>query len=85
MKLHAYWKVLTPEQKKKLAKSTGTSFAYLSQIANGHRGAGETIALAIERATCGQVTVAELRPQFADDLRRSGYVRQPLPMEQPSP
>lgn len=48
---------------------------YLWQIANGVRVASGDLSLAIERETAGQVTVAELRPAFAESLRRAGYVK----------
>ena len=35
-----HWESLSPEEKKGLAESAQTSVAYLSQIANQHRGAG---------------------------------------------
>jgi len=35
-----HYNKLTPEQKKDLAENAGTSLAYLSQLSNGHRGAG---------------------------------------------
>lgn len=58
---------------KPLAGKVGTSSAYLSQIAHGHRACSEPLALAIERETAGAVTVADLRPQFAALLDACGY------------
>lgn len=58
---------------KPLAGKVGTSSAYLSQIAHGHRACSEPLALAIERETAGAVTVADLRPQFAALLASCGY------------
>jgi DNA-binding transcriptional regulator YdaS (Cro superfamily) len=77
MNIRLYWKSLNSDQKQNLANAVGTSTAFMSQVVYGHRSCSETLALAIERETGGQVTVAELRPQFAHDLKRSGYVRQP--------
>lgn len=88
MKFLTYWKLLNPEQKTQLALSVNTSVPFLSQIAYRHRSCSETLALAIERETAGQVTVAELRPQFAADLERSGYLRKascPVCSNQPQP
>lgn len=59
----------------RLSRRIGTSAAYLSQIAHGHRQCSETVALAIERETGGAVTVADLRPQFAVLLDECGYKR----------
>lgn len=49
---------------------------YLRHIALGYRTAGPELAIAIERETDGVVTVAELRPELADALKRAGYVRE---------
>ncbi|MGH8562738.1 MAG: transcriptional regulator [Gammaproteobacteria bacterium] len=47
-----------------LAASIGTSLGYLSQVAHGHRLAGIRTIVAIERATGGKVTAADLRPDL---------------------
>lgn len=65
MNLKNYLSGLSPEQKKELADHFGTSVEYLSQLANGHRKAGPKFLAGIERATAGQVTQAELRPDLA--------------------
>lgn len=68
---------------KQLADRIGTSAAYLSQIAHGHRACSEPVALAIERETGGAVTVADLRPQFAALLDECGYRKGSTPEETP--
>jgi len=45
-----------------LASAIDMSPAYLSQIANGTRPAQAAVCVAIERATCGEVTRRDLRP-----------------------
>jgi DNA-binding transcriptional regulator YdaS (Cro superfamily) len=50
---------------KELAIKVGTSRAYLSQIAHAHRQAGPQMALRIEEASDGLVTVSELRPDLS--------------------
>ena len=58
-----------------LAKAIGCTPVFLRNVANGHREVSEGMAVAIERETHGAVTVAELRPAFADSLKRAGYVK----------
>lgn len=50
---------------KDLAIKVGTSRAYLSQIAHAHRQAGPKMAIRIEEASEGLITVAELRPDLS--------------------
>ena len=59
-----------------LASAVGVNPVYLRHVALGYRTAGPELALAIERETGGLVTVAELRPELADALRRAGYARE---------
>lgn len=40
-KFQMFWVDLGPAEKIELAKNADTSVAYLSQVANGHRGAGK--------------------------------------------
>jgi DNA-binding transcriptional regulator YdaS (Cro superfamily) len=47
-----------------LAARIGTSLGYLSQVAHGHRRAGVLTISRIERATGGEVTAADLRPDL---------------------
>jgi len=60
---------------KATADRLGIATPYLWQIANGARTAGHELAIAIERETNGAVTVAELRPAFAESLKAAGYVK----------
>ena len=60
-----YWRRLDPEGKDRLASELGTSRAYLSQIAHGHRKPSAAMAHKIAGA-CGAVTVRDLRPDFFD-------------------
>ena len=60
---------------KATADRLGIAPAYLWQIANGVRQSSHDLAIAIERETGGAVTVAELRPAFAEALRQAGYVK----------
>ena len=59
----------------RLAKAIGCTPVFLRNAANGHRNVSDTVALAIERETNGAVTVAELRPAFAESLKAAGYVK----------
>jgi len=52
------------EQKQIFATECGTSVAYLSQIANGHRLAGARTIARIERVSGGVVSHKDLRPDL---------------------
>lgn len=62
MNLHTYWTSLDPIGKRDLARRCGTSVAYLSQLANGHRQAGLAMCRTLERET--PVTRSVLRPDW---------------------
>lgn len=62
MKLLEYIKQHGKEQASEVARAAGTNYAYLSQIANGHRNCSPSLALKIENATEKLVTRQELRP-----------------------
>ncbi len=62
----------------RLAGAVGCTPVFLRNVANGHRNVSDTIALAIERETNGAVTIADLRPAFAESLAAAGYVKQPV-------
>jgi DNA-binding transcriptional regulator YdaS (Cro superfamily) len=70
-----YWRSLSTAERPFFAVRVGASVSTLNQLAFGDRVVSDTIALAIERETDGAVTVAELRPAFAESLRRAGYVK----------
>ena len=48
----------------RIARSAGTSAAYLIQVAHGFRLAGHGLAKRIDRATKGGVSKGELRPDI---------------------
>lgn len=50
-----------------LAEALKTSPAYVSQLASGHRRITAEMAIKIERATNGEVTRHELRPDLYPD------------------
>lgn len=50
-----------------VAAEAGTNYAYFSQIAYGHRRASPHMAQRIEKATGGEVTLCELRPDIWGD------------------
>lgn len=60
--LSGYINGLTDSERTKLESETGTTIAYLRQIAGGFRRASTDMALAIERATAGTVPKNLLRP-----------------------
>lgn len=70
-----YWKSIPRLERPMFAERVGASFSTLNQLAFGDRVISDTLALAIERETNGAVTVAELRPAFAESLKAAGYVK----------
>lgn len=58
---------LAPDDKRELATDAGTTVEYLSHIAYGHRKASPALALDIVRATHGQITPHDLRPDLYPD------------------
>ena len=74
MKLNQYLSARRGEAGR-LAKAIGCTTVFIRNVANGHRNVSDTLALAIERETNGAVTVADLRPSFAESLRAAGYVK----------
>lgn len=62
MKLIDYLRQFGAQQ---LAQEIGTSPAYLSQLAHGHRQASPKMAKKIEEATDSQVTISDLRPDLS--------------------
>lgn len=75
MDLKTHLNSLNRRGKEQFALRLGTSVGFLAQIAYGHRRCSPDLAIAIERETGGAVTVADLRPEFAESLRAAGYVR----------
>lgn len=74
-KLRAYLNSLTPAQQIDVALRCGTTIGYLRKAISIKQALSESLAIAIERETGGQVTVADLRPEFAASLQAAGYVR----------
>lgn len=56
MRLLDYYKTLTADEKADFARRVGTSTAYLSQLAHGHRSPGWVMALAIIKESGGKVS-----------------------------
>ncbi len=63
-KFKAYWNRLGPQQRAALAVQAGTSKAYLSQIAFGHRRPSAAMCHKILAATGSTISVRDLRPDF---------------------
>lgn len=66
MKFKTFYKSLAAQDKKDLANRLGTSCAYLSQVANGHRMAGAKLLLKIAEATNSEVSPSDLRPDIEE-------------------
>ena len=75
MNFKQYWKAIPRIDRHAFAERVGASFSTLNQLAFGDRVISDSLALAIERETNGEVTVAELRPSFAESLKAAGYVK----------
>lgn len=80
MKLQTYVRSLPKSEREAFALRCNTSVAMLTQIGYGYKKCSETLALALERESGGLVAVADVRPAFAGDLARSGYVRIACPV-----
>ena len=63
MNLQAYISELSPAGRESFARRIGTSWAYVTQLASGHRRPGARVAVAVEKATKGVVRVEELLPE----------------------
>ena len=59
---------LTADEKKELAEKAGTSVAYLSQLANGHRKAGLASVTQLTQAD-KRITHAMLRPDVSGNAQ----------------
>lgn len=62
-----YWTALSPQEKNQLASDLGTSFAYLSQIANGDRDPGHKLAKKMREKT--GLSLKQIRPDIYGELR----------------
>lgn len=61
-KFRRFWRNLKPERKKALAAACQTKPIWLTQIAGGHGQASPKLARALEAATFGKITAADMRP-----------------------
>lgn len=66
-----FFSSLDPEQKRELAEKAGTSVAYLSQLANGHRRAGADAIVRLCRAD-SRITFEMLRPEMLEEQPLNG-------------
>jgi hypothetical protein len=58
-----------------VAAQCKTSPAYLYRVISGKKKPGGTLAMRIERAFGFQFSLAEISPELAEELSRSGYSR----------
>ena len=75
MELRTYINLLSTPDQSAFADRIGSSIGYLRKAISIGQEIGPELAIAIERETNGEVTVAELRPSFAESLRAAGYVK----------
>lgn len=73
MNLHRYYLHQSPDARVRFAEAIGTTPLYYRNVAHGFRRASGALALLIERESHGEVSIAELRPDFAEVLSSSGY------------
>jgi len=73
MNLKTYLHSMPVSERKAFAMRCGTAYQNLLNIIYNDRICGEKIALAIQTESGGAVTIEELRPQFADALKKAGY------------
>ncbi|WP_049713596.1 transcriptional regulator [Leptospirillum sp. Group II 'CF-1'] len=78
--MRTYLKTFGVAEARKLAVKLGTSYAYLSQIAYGHRRAGAVFAVRLEQATNGILRREDLRPDlFERESRQEDFNGQGRP------
>ena len=75
MELRTYINLLSTPDQAAFANRIGSSIGYLRKAISIGQVIGPELAIAIERETNGEVTVAELRPSFAESLRAAGYAK----------
>lgn len=77
MELKNFIKTLTAEEREAFASRCSTTYAFLRNVAYGHRRAGESLCINIERESSGAVTCEELRLDVDwAYLRSTGPVKQ---------
>lgn len=64
MELRSYIEKFGHDAAERLARGAGTNYAYLSQIAYGHRQASPKLAIKIEGVSEGIVSRVDLRPDI---------------------
>lgn len=64
MKFKIYYDNLSADKKRELCERMRVTKGYLSQIARGRRNIGIRVAIKLEGATNGELTRAEICPQF---------------------
>lgn len=58
------------EDRERIAKEAGTSVGHLWQLAGGHRKASAELAERLQDASCGDITIAGLRPDLVSLARK---------------
>ena len=64
MNLKTYIETYGTDKAKAVAVAAGTNYAYLSQLAHGHRKAGALLAQRINKSTNYEVMLHEIRPDI---------------------
>lgn len=64
MNLKTYIETYGTDAARKVAKAAGTNYAYLSQVAHGHRKAGALLTQKISQSTGNIVQLHEIRPDI---------------------
>jgi len=64
MNLKKYIETYGTATAKRVAEEAGTNYAYLSQVAYGHRKAGALLAQKISQSTNNEVQLHEIRPDI---------------------
>lgn len=71
MNFRDYYYRIPVKDRPEFAQRLKTSVGYLNMIAAGHRTAGESLAMRIERETERQVTCEEMRPDVPWEVVRN--------------
>lgn len=68
MDLKQYLDTLQPDQREAYARRAGTTYAYLIQLAGGHRAASPKLAKALHAESRKKIPLSKLRPDIWSEV-----------------
>jgi hypothetical protein len=75
VRLLDYINAMAPLERERFAGRCGTTVGYLRRAISTGQQLGEALSVRLETHTQDVVTLRELRPEFAEELERGGYLR----------